>query len=270
MVGALLPLAKLKHAEGLLGSLVSATGRSAHEIEAVFKVAQHLTPEEVAEVDRIVKTVAEGGRLHPEQLAALNRVVLRLEEPVRELAKLLRQGRKVTVDAVTGAKLIPGTSEHMVQRWLDYQFLHLERYRSLRKTVDPKWQEQYWRILANNRAGSAFQVDALRAKKLEKNTALLMPPPGEGGVGFIPDAVKGHKGELVWGQAYDFVEIKCRKEMDWQGNLAAMIQYVKDYGGSIEIVFRSAKHPDGMTEISGRLRREISKLGGKARIERYP
>jgi hypothetical protein len=91
----------------------------------------------------------------------------------------------VTVDAVTGAKLIPGTSEHMVQRWLDYQFLHLERYRSLRKTVDPKWQEQYWRILANSQSGSAFQAEALMAGKLEKNTALLMPPPGEAGLGFI-------------------------------------------------------------------------------------
>jgi hypothetical protein len=272
MVGALLPLAKLKKVEGLLGALVTATGRNVHEIEAVFRIAQHLTPEEVAQVDRIVKTVAAGGKLHPEQLAALNRVVVRLEEPIRELAKLLRQGRKVTADAVTGAKLIPGTSEHLVQRWLDYQFLHLERYRSLRKTVDPKWQEAYWRILANNEAGSAFQADALRAMKLEKNTALLMPPPGQGGVGFIPDAVRGHKGELVWGQAYDFVEVKGRKEMSWTGNLTAMIQYVESYGGSIRVVFRSAKHPDGMTKLSERLEGEIEKLkrAGKARVSYYP
>src|SRR3954471_5903306 len=93
--------------------------------------------------------------------------------------------------------------------------------------------------------------------KLEKNTALLMPPPGEGGVGFIPDAVRGHKGDLVWGQAYDFVEVKGRKEMSWQGNLPAMIQYVEDYGGSIEVVFRSAKHPDGATKLSERLRQRI-------------
>jgi hypothetical protein len=272
MVGALLPLAKLKKAEGLLAALVTATGRNAHEIEAVFRIAQHLTPEEVAEVDRIVRTVAAGGKLHPEQLAALNRVVLRLEGPIRELAKLLRQGRKVTADAVTGAKLIPGTSEHMVQRWLDYQFLHLERYRSLRKTVDPKWQEAYWRILANNEAGSAFQAEALNAMKLEKNTALLIPPPGEGGVGFIPDAVKGHKGELVWGQAYDFVEVKGRKEMTWTGNLTAMIQYVKDYGGSIQVVFRSAKHPDGMTNLSKPLRAKIEDLRktGKASMSYFP
>jgi hypothetical protein len=83
MAGALLPLAKVKKLEGLLGGLVAATGRSPHEIEAVFKIARHLTPEEVAEVDRIVKTVAEGGKLHPEQLATLNRMVLRLEKPVR-------------------------------------------------------------------------------------------------------------------------------------------------------------------------------------------
>jgi len=272
MAGALLPLAKAKKLEGLLGALVAATGRSPHEIEAVFKIARHLTPEEVAEVDRIVKAVAEGGKLHPEQLAALNRVVLRLEKPIQDLAKLLREGRRVTVDAVTGARLIPGTSEHMVQRWLDYQFLHLERYRSLRKTVDPKWQEQYWRILANNQSGSAFQAEALRNMKLEKNTALLIPPPGEGGVGFIPDAVKGHKGNLVWGQAYNFVEVKGRKEMFWQGNLTAMIEYVGKYGGSIEVVFRSAKHPDGMTRLSERLRKQVRDLErtGRASVSYHP
>jgi len=58
-----------------------------------------------------------------------------------------------------------------------------------------------------------------------------LPLRGAGGVGFIPEAVKRHKGVLVWGQPYDFVEIKSRKEMSWTGNLTAMIDYVERYGG---------------------------------------
>jgi len=66
------------------------------------------------------------------------------------------------------------------------------------------------------------------------------------------------------------VEVKGRKEMDWQGNLTAMIKYVEKYGGSIEIVFRSAKLPDGPTKLSGRLQKAIDDLGEKAHISHYP
>ncbi len=273
MLAVLVPLLKTaKKAPQLLGALVRTTGRSANEIEAVFKVARHLTPEEANEVDRLVRAVAEGRKLQPAQIQTLNRVVLRLEGPVRELVKVLRQGRKVTVDAITGAKLIPGTSEHMVQRWLDYQFLHLDHYRSLNRVPDARWKEQYWRAIQNNRSGSLMQRQVLKAKGLEKNTAVLVPPPGQAGVSFIPDAVRGHKGELAWGQPYRFVEIKGRQEVYWSGNLQAMIQYVDTHGGFMEVILRSKKHPRGATVLSQRIAEQLQVLErqGKAKIEYHP
>jgi hypothetical protein len=61
------------------------------------------------------------------------------------------------------------------------------------------------------------------ARGYEKNTALMLPPPGsKAEQGFIPDSVVGNPEELVWGRPYRFIEVKGRAEMSLTGNLAAM------------------------------------------------
>ncbi len=107
-----------------------------------------------------------------------------------------------------------------------------------------------------------------------KNTALLMPPPGSKLEGFIPDAVPGNPnpGELVWGQPYHFVEAKARAELALTGNLEAMLDYVRDHGGHIELWVRSSRHPNGPTRMTGplRLRLETLRAAGKALVRYHP
>ena len=170
-----------------------------------------------------------------------------------------------------GHPLAPGTPEHMYQRWLDYQFRYPGKRGTLSLVVDPEWKRLYHTVMKNAEAGGAFQRDALAALKLKKNTALMMPPPGSQKVAFIPDAVKGSPDALIWGQAYDFVEAKGRKELSLGGNLKAMLEYVaavKD--AKLVLVVRSAKHPEGATKLSRNLMDAINKLGGRVEIRRLP
>jgi hypothetical protein len=110
-------------------------------------------------------------------------------------------------------------------------------------------------VLENRGQGGAFEGEVLKAKGCEKNTALMLPPPGsKAEQGFVPDSVLGNPEELVWGKPYRFVEVKGRAEMALTGNLKAMIEYVKRYGGHIEVWFRSASHPSGKTLLTGPLR----------------
>lgn len=98
----------------------------------------------------------------------------------------------------------------------------------------------------------------LRLSLLEEGPGLLerliaatgRSAPGSTAVGFIPDSIKDHSGQLVWGQAYHFVEVKARKVLGEGGNLGAMMDYIDRYGGSITLVVRSAKHPDGPTMLT--------------------
>src|SRR5690606_23909267 len=114
--------------------------------------------------------------------------------------------------------------------------------------------------------------DVLKVGGYEKNVALMMPPPGSKSPGFIPDAVPGNPSELVWGRAYRFVEVKARARLDLGGNLKAMLDYVRDYGGHIELWVRSAKHPKGPTRLSGPLLERLDELAdqGKAVVKSYP
>ncbi len=82
----------------------------------------------------------------------------------------------------------------------------------------------------------------------------MMPPPGRAEQGFIPDSVRGNPGELVWGQPYRFIEAKGRQELAYTGNLKAMIEYVEEHGGHIELWVRSAKHPAGAKGRSSGMR----------------
>jgi hypothetical protein len=60
--------------------------------------------------------------------------------------------------------------------------------------------------------------------------------------------------------------------MSLTGNLKAMIDYVKQYGGHLELWIRSAKHPDGATKLSEPLKQELELLRqqGNAHIRSSP
>jgi hypothetical protein len=102
----------------------------------------------------------------------------------------------------------------------------------------------------------------------------MLPPPGSPAAGFIPDAVlRSHTPEeLVWGQPYFFIEAKARKDLSLGGNLEAMMNYVREHGGHVELWIRSPKHPAGATRLTQPLQTELSKLAdeGKATIRLFP
>jgi hypothetical protein len=102
----------------------------------------------------------------------------------------------------------------------------------------------------------------------------MMPQLGSEAQGFIPDAVPGSPtpGELVWGQPYNFLEVKGRKELALTGNLKAMLEYVEQYGGYIELWVRSPKHPNGATKLTDPLlfRLDNLKRKGCAALQTFP
>ena len=254
------------------------TGRSLEEIRVLQRVASHLRPEEAAHVDGLMRRVARGGQLSEEEVAFLKRVAAGLEKPLLEAASALRQGGKVPLVGSrlgeAGVRLEPGTAEHMAAAWVDYQFRHPDKYPRFRFAIDEDWRKKYELILRNKEAGGGFELEVLKVRGQEKNRALMMPPPGSDAQGFIPDAVPGSPtlGELVWGQPYHFIEAKARKELSLGGNLEAMLNYVRDYGGHLELWIRSAKHADGPTYLTKPLQRRLQDLQsrGRASIRYYP
>jgi hypothetical protein len=75
---------------------------------------------------------------------------------------------------------LPGTPAHKAQRWVDYQFRHPEKYSRFSFQPDPEWERLYETILKNRPAGNAFEDAILQTQKYERNTAMMMPPPGSG------------------------------------------------------------------------------------------
>ncbi|HYO58658.1 hypothetical protein [Archangium sp.] len=195
---------------------------------------------------------------------------------MREAAGALRAGQKVPLLGVRtlpdGSRLLPGTPAHKAQRWVDYQFRHPEKYRRFSFQPDPDWERMYETILKNRPAGNAFEDAILQLNKYERNTAMMMPPPGSSVQGFISDSVKGNPAELVWGQPYHLIEAKARQKLSLSGNLEAMLRYVDQYGGQVELWVRSAKHPDGPTKMSGKLETLLRELAqeGKVKVMYYP
>lgn len=254
------------------------TGRSLEEIRVLQRVASHLRPEEAAHVDGLMRRVARGGQLAEEEVVFLKKVAAGLERPLPEAADTLRRGGKVPLVGSrlgeAGVRLDPGTAEHMAAAWVDYQFRHPSKYPRFRFAIDEDWRKKYELILRNKEAGGGFELDVLKLRNQEKNRALMMPPPGSEAQGFIPDAVLGSAtpGELVWGQPYHFIEAKARKELALGGNLEAMLDYVSEYGGHLELWIRSAKHPDGPTRLSRPLQNRIRDLefDNRATIKTFP
>jgi len=278
-VGVVLPLVNgkvLKEAgEAGLQRFALLTGRSL-EVQVLSRVAAHLSPEEAREVERLMAAAARGHTFTEQELAFLQRVARGLEAPLREAAEALKAGQKLPLlgarTLADGSRLLPGSPAHKAQRWLDYQFRHPEKYRHFSFQPDADWARMYDTILKNRPAGNAFEDAILQTGNYERNTAMMMPPPGSGAQGFMPDSVKGNPVELVWGQPYPFVEAKARKELSLSGNLKAMLEYVEKNGGHLELWVRSAMHPDGPTMLSGPLRRRLGVLmeQGKATLRQHP
>ncbi|MCY1082003.1 pre-toxin TG domain-containing protein [Archangium lansingense] len=281
LLGALLPLANGKlltrGGEEALQRVALVTGRSLDEVRALSRVASHLSPDDVKEIERVLQRAADrGGALTDAELAFLHRMAGTLEQPLRLAANALRHGEVLPVLGMRtlpdGTRLFPGTPQHMAQCWVDYQFRHPRKYRSFSTAVDPEWERLYRSILANKQAGNVFEDGILKAGGFVKNTAVMMPPSGRGAVGFIPDSVRGNPSELVWGEPYRFIEAKARQELAYTGNLKAMIEYVRDHGGHIELWVRSAKHPAGKTHLTEPLLTILQKMesGGKASVKYSP
>jgi len=266
----------LSAGEGTLERVAVLTGRSLEEARVLQRVAQHLSPQDVKEVDRVLHAAAREGRLTEENLQLLERIAQRLEKPLAEAANALQQGGKVSLVGsrtnAVGARLLPGSAEHMSQAWVDYQFRHPGKYTRFTYAPDAEWQRLYRAILENKRAGGEFEQTTLKLRGYEKNTVMMMPPPSSKARGFIADSIKDNPGELVWGQPYHFVEVKGREQMAFTGNLEAMITYVETYGGYLEVWFRSAKHPKGKTQLTGPLERRLRVLAedGKASVDYTP
>ncbi|WP_395837791.1 pre-toxin TG domain-containing protein [Archangium violaceum] len=278
-LGVLLPFvtgAVLMKAGGDAERLALLTGRGLGEVEVLSRVASHLSPADATEIERLLAQASRGHTFTLEESRFLQRVARGLEAPLREAAGALRAGQKVPLLGVRtlpdGSRLLPGTPAHKAQRWVDYQFRHPEKYRRFSFQSDAHWERLYETILKNRPAGNAFEDAILQAHHYERNTAMMMPPPGSRAQGFIPDSVKGNPTELIWGQPYSLVESKARKELPLSGNLKAMIDYVDRYGGHLELWVRSASHPDGATHLSGTLLRSLENLEaeGKAVLRSHP
>ncbi|WP_147333046.1 pre-toxin TG domain-containing protein [Archangium gephyra] len=252
------------------------TGRSLDEVRVLSRVASHLSPADAKEIERLMAAASRGHTFTEEEWQFLQRVARGLEAPLREAAGALKAGQKVPLLGARllpdGSRMLPGTPAHKAQRWVDYQFRHPEKYRRFSFQPDSGWERMYASILDNRQAGNAFEDAILQTGRYERNTAMMMPPPGSHARGFIPDSVKGNPAELVWGQPYSFVEAKARQKLPLTGNLEAMIDYVDEYGGHIEVWIRSIRHADGPTSLSGPLLQRLNRLQrfGKASVRPYP
>lgn len=255
------------------------TGRSLEEARVLMRVAEHVAPEEARELQNLLRSAARnGGRFTEEEAARLAQQARRLEGPLNELRAALKRGERVPFLGVRtdaeGARLLPGSPEHMTQAWIDYQFRHSEKFPRFILAPDEAWQKLYRTVLENKGKGSEFEQAVLQKLGHEKNSALMLPPLERKAQGFIPDAVVGNAnpGELVWGKPYHFVEAKARNELALTGNLEAMLDYVRDHGGHIELWLRSARHPSGATRLTGPLQKRLNALRdiGRALVRYYP
>jgi hypothetical protein len=281
-MGALIPfvpgsaLRAGKNLPEVVEQVAMSTGRSADEVYAIFRVAGHLDAASVNDLERIIKAVNGGKKLSPADLQILDNIALKLKGPLQEAATALAKGKEIPIgklraDIVTGTKFIPGTEAHKAQRWIEYQFRNPGKFKQITGKIDETWEALYDGIIKNKRAGGAFEDAALKKLNQEKNVATMIPP-GPKATGFIPDGVKGNPAELVWGKPYHFTEVKGWKDMSYTGNLKGMLEYVDDFGGHIDVVFRSAKHADGATELTGPLRSVVDRLvkEGKCTIHLHP
>jgi hypothetical protein len=253
------------------------TGRGLQEAQVLQRVAQHLTPGDGERVRRLLRLAGQGKKVPAEELQWMHALTQRLRGPLAEVAAAVKSGARVPLlgsrATAEGMRLVPGSAEHLAQAWVDYQFRHPGKYPHFEFAPDSTWERMYRTVLENKGRGGEFEQQVLKARGYEKNTAMMLPPPGsQVDQGFIPDSVVGSPEELVWGRPYRFVEVKGRAEMSLTGNLKAMITYVKRYGGHLEVCFRSARHAQGQTMLTDTLVRELRFLSRnhQAQVQWYP
>ncbi|WNG57781.1 hypothetical protein F0U59_25735 [Archangium gephyra] len=267
---------KARVAREILERLGLVTGRNINELQVLSRVATHYSPKEAEEVRRLMSKAAKGENFTEEEFLFLERVAKGLDESLSAASASYRAGNKVPLVGARlledGSRMIPGSDAHKAQCWVEYQFRNPRKYPRLSYSIDPEWERMYRSILENKGAGNAFEDAILKTQGYQKNTVMMMPPPGEELPGFIADSIRDNPAELFWGQPYRLVECKARQEMSLTGNLKAMIEYVKQYGGHLELWIRSAKHPDGATKLSEPLKQELELLRqqGNAHIRSSP
>jgi hypothetical protein len=267
---------KVRAAREILERLGLVTGRNVDELQVLARVSSHYSPREAEEVTRLMSKAAKGEDFTEEELRFLERVARGVDEPLSAASASYRAGNKVPLVGARlledGSRMIPGSDAHKAQCWVEYQFRNPRKYPRLSYSIDPEWERMYRSILENKGAGNAFEDSILKTRGYQKNTVMMMPTPGEELTGFIADSVRGNPTELFWGQPYQLVECKARKELSLTGNLKAMIEYVEQYGGHLEVWIRSAKHPEGATKLSGPLKDRLDRLyrRGKAHIQSSP
>lgn len=185
-------------------------------------------------------------------------------------ARIARGERVFVSTRVPLNNMAPGSPGHKAQRWLEYQLRNPDRYPNPTEIIEPRWSRLYDTIIQNSRAGRGFEGEALSRFNYTKNNHMFIEPGQNGG--FIPDAIKGNPTEIIWGEPYHFVEVKGWQNLSNTGNLKSMLSYVKQNGGSIEVIIRSNTHSSGPTYMSEPLLRIISSLerSGKAEIIRIP
>ena len=260
----------------LLERLGLVTGRNLDELQVLSRVASHYSPKEAEEVKRLMLKASKGQDFTEEELRLLERVAKGLDEPLQAASASFRAGNKVALMGARtledGSRMLPGSDAHKAQRWVEYQFRNPRKYPRLSYTIDPEWERLYRAILENKGACNAFEDSVLQMQGYQKNTVMMMPPPGDELSGFIADSVRGNPEEMVWGQSYQLVECKARQDLSLTGNLEAMLEYVKEHGGHLELWVRSARHPEGATKLSGPLQKELELLRreGKAHIRSSP
>lgn len=279
------PASALRGGDDVAGAMIdlaTASGRSIDEVEDVFRVAGNLSQADAKHIDRIMEAVGNNKKLSEADLDILDDIALKLKAPLEEVAEARKAGealrvKPLRVDPLTNKALIPGSAQHKLTRWKEYQIRNGVKISEIATTVDPRWEKLYTTILANKRAGGKFESDAIdwlasgQLPGLVKNNEMMIST-ASGAKGFIPDGVKGNPGTLIWGQKYHFVEVKGWKNMSKTGNLKAMIEYVQQFGGHVEVVFRSANHADGATTLTAPLQRALDDLvrNGNATIRRHP
>jgi hypothetical protein len=251
-------------------------GRGVQEVQVLQRVVQHLAPEEARRVREVLRRAGRGEKVPEAELEWMRELTERLRGPLAEMARAVKAGEHVPLVGsrvtVEGARLVPGSPEHLAQAWVDYQFRHPGKHPRFSYAPDSRWERMYRTVLENKGQGGAFEQEVLKAKGYEKNTAMMLPPPGSADQGFVPDSVVGNPEELVWGRPYRFVEVKGRAEMSLTGNLKAMLTYVETYGGHLEVWFRSAQHQQGQTKLSKALGKQFQLLvdEGQAQVKSHP
>jgi len=101
--------------------------------------------------------------------------------------------------------------------------------------------------------GSAFENDALTELGLDKNTLQIGDDPG-----FIPDGIRDP--DFRPGDPADFVEMKNVEYLSDTGNVSAMLDYIQENGGDMELVIGP------QTRISEPLRRRLEEAGATVSI----